>query len=110
MRIIEIQKFCRELLSRVAYPRVGTIIGLQEEIGKIAKIIMDIEIYGKPFEKSLLEEKCSGLFFSFIDLCNSYDVDLEKISKVRIEEIKKKIEKWEKEHSDILKIKRKKLD
>lgn len=107
---MEIQNFCRELLLRVAYPRVGTIIGLQEEVGKVAKIIMDIEIYGKPFEKNLFEKKCSELFFSFIDLCNSYDVDLENISKIRIKEIKKKIEKWEKEHGDILETKRKKLD
>lgn len=110
MQINEIQKFCYELLSRIAYPRVGTIIGLQEEVGKVAKIIMDVEIYGKRFEKKLFEKKCSELFFSFIDLCNSYDVNLENVSKTRIKEIKKKIEKWEKEHGDTLEIKRKKFD
>lgn len=110
MKLSEIQKFCRELLSKVTYPRVGTIIGLQEELGKLSEAIMDIEIYGKPFNKSKIEEKCSELFFSLIDLCNSYDIELDKVTKNRVEEIKSKIDKWEKEHREVLQDKRKKLD
>ena len=110
MNLNEIQQFCKQLLSRVAYPRVGTIIGLQEELGKLAEVIMDVEIYGKPFDKNQLEKKCSEVFFSFIDLCNSYDVELDKISKARVEEIKSKINKWEEEHGEILRDKRAKLD
>lgn len=110
MQLNEIQKFCRELLSKVSYPRVGTIIGLQEELGKLAEVIMDIEIYGKPFDKNRIEQKCSEVFFSFVDLCNSYDIELDKVSKGRIEEMKKKINKWEKEHGETLQDKRKKFD
>lgn len=110
MKLNEIQNFCKELLSRVKYPRIGTIIGIQEELGKLAETIMDIEIYGKPLNKEVLEKKCSEVFFSFIDLCNSYDIELNKISKFRIEEIKEKIEKWEKEHKEILQDKRKRFD
>lgn len=110
MQLSEIQKFCRELLSKVTYPRIGTIIGLQEELGKLAEAIMNIEIYGKSFDKSKIEERCSELFFSLIDLCNSYDIELDKVSKNRIKEMKKKIDKWEKEHREVLQDKRKKLD
>lgn len=110
MQLDEIQKFCKELLSRVMYPRVGTIIGLQEELGKLAEVIMHVEIYGKPFDKKRLEKKCSEVFFSFIDLCNSYDIALDKVSKSRIKEMKKKISRWEKEHGKILRDKRKKFN
>lgn len=110
MKLSEIQEFCRQLLLRVRYPRVGSIIGLQEELGKLAGTIMDVEIYGKPLNKISLEQKCSEVFFSFVDLCNSYDVELEKISKNRIEEMKNKIEKWENEHGETLKDKREKFD
>ena len=110
MHLNEMQKFCRQLLSRVAYPRIGTLVGLQEEIGKMAKIIMDIEIYGRPIDKKVIEKECSELFFSFIDLCNSYDIEIERVSQSRIKEIKKKINKWEKEHGEILKEKRNKFD
>lgn len=110
MRLNEIQKFCGELLSRVRYPRVGTIIGLQEELGKLAEVIMDIEIYGKPFDKNKIEQKSSEVFFSFIDLCNSYGIELEKVSENRIGEIKKKISQWEKEHGETLQDKRRRFD
>lgn len=110
MKLNDIQKSCKELLSRVKYPRVGTIIGLQEELGKLAEVVMDIEIYGRPFDRNRLERNCSEVFFSFIDLCNSYDVELDKISKNRIEEMQKKIERWEKEHGETLQDKREKLD
>ncbi len=71
---------------------------------------MDIEIYGKPFDRSRIEKKCSEVFFSFIDLCNSYGIKLDEISKDRIKEIKDEIKKWEKEHGETLKEKRKKFD
>jgi len=71
---------------------------------------MDVEIYGKPFDKNRIEQKCSEIFFSFIDLCNAYDIELDKISKSRIEEIKKKINKWEKEHGETLQDRRTKFD
>lgn len=110
MKINEIQKFCGELLSKVKYPRLGTIIGFQEEVGKLAGVIMDIEIYEKNIDKNLLDDKCSEVFFSFIDLCNSYNINLDKVSNNRIIKIKSTIEKWEKDHGEILKDKRKKLD
>lgn len=110
MRLNEIQQFCKQLLSRVAYPRIGTMVGLQEELGKLAEVIMDLEIYEKPLDKNTLDKKCSEVFFSFVDLCNSYDVELEKICENRIQDIKRKINKWEKEHGEILRDKRKKFD
>ena len=110
MQLREIQQFCKKLLLRVAYPRVGTIIGLQEELGKLAGTVMDIEIYGKPFEKGKLDKKCSEIFFSLIDLCNSYEIDLEEMSMLRIEDMKKKINIWEREHGEKLRGKREKFD
>jgi hypothetical protein len=66
MKLQEVQAFCKELLAKVAYPRVGTIIGLQEEIGKLAEVIMDIEIYGKPFDKNILKKSVQRYFSVFL--------------------------------------------
>ncbi|MBI3120152.1 MAG: hypothetical protein HYZ08_00895 [Candidatus Kerfeldbacteria bacterium] len=110
MQLQEFQKICKDLLSRVQYPRVGTVIGLQEELGKLSKTIMDIEIYNKPIDQKVLGRKCVEVFFSFVDLCNSYDINLHDISIDRIQEVKGKIEKWEKEHGQTLRDKREKLD
>ena len=110
MSIKEIQKKCSDLLSRVKYPRVGTIIGMQEEIGKLAEVIMDIEIYGKILDKEKINKRCAEVFFSFIDLCNSYDVNLEEASNIRIDDIRKQIKEWEKAHEETLREKKEKFD
>jgi len=107
---MDIQKICEDLLLKVKYPRVGTIIGLQEELGRLAETIMDIEIYGKPIDKEKIDKRCAEVFFSFIDLCNSYGVNLEKVSQKRIEDIKNQIENWEKAHGEILRAKKEKFD
>lgn len=104
------QKICENLLSRVKYPRVGTIIGLQEEIGKLAEAVMDVEIYEKPFDQERLNQRCAEVFFSLIDLCNSYDVNLEETSHKRIGDIKNQIKDWEKSHGEILREKKEKFD
>lgn len=110
MKINEIQKFCNKLLSKVRYPRLGTIVGFQEEVGKLSGVIMDIEIYEKNINKALLNERCSEVFFSLIDICNSYNIDLGAVSNDRILKINTHIERWEKDHGETLKDKRKKLD
>jgi len=110
MDLKDIQNKCSELLSRVEYPRVGTIIGLQEEIGKLAELIMKIEIYGKPFDSTTINKRCAEVFLSFIDLCNAYNVDLEKGSRDRINNVQKQIKRWEKEHGEILQEKKEKFN
>jgi len=110
MNLEEIQGFCKKILTKVSYPRLGAMIGLQEELGEIAKILMDVEIYERPLEKKLFEKKFGETFFSLIDLCNSYDIDLEKISKTRIKEIKEKINDWEEKHQETLEYKRNKIN
>jgi len=110
MTINEMQLFCKKLLSKVEYPRLGAVIGFQEEVGKLSGLVMDIEIYEKNIDQTLFDEKCSEVFFSFIDFCNSYNVDLELVSKKRIRKINTVLEKWEKDHGEVLEDKRKKLD
>ena len=110
MHVKEAQNFLRQLFAKVAHPRIGTIIGMQEELGKLSKSIMEIEIYGSSIEMKELENNCADVFFGVIDVCNAYGIDLEKVSQKKIEVIKSKIKTWEKEHGEELKQKRAKFD
>lgn len=110
MNLDEVQIFCKELLSKVNYPRVGTVIGLQEEMGKLCGAIMDLEIYEKPVDRKKLERQFSEFFFSYVDLCNAYEVSLSETSNSRVKEMRKKIELWERENSEVLSSKRRKMD
>jgi hypothetical protein len=109
MDIKAMQRTVRKLLKRVEYPRVGTIIGLQEEVGHLSRCIMDIEIYNKP-QKGDIEKYCVSVLFSLVDLCNAYNIDLSSSSQRRLQEIKNKIKEWEKEYGEELRYKKQKFD
>jgi len=109
MNLEQLQKTVKRLLLRIEYPHIATIIGLQEEIGYLSRCIMDAEIYHKPYKENL-EKHCANVLFSFIDLCNSYDINISIISEKRLKEIEKKISQWEKQYGKKLKQKRDKFN
>jgi len=110
MTINKVQAFFKKLLERVAHPRIGSVISIQEEVGKLSKTVMDIEIYGENIPKSELEDNCANLFISVVDICNSYGIELEKITTNKIKEIEKKVSSWEKKHGAELRRKRERFD
>ncbi|MCC7356771.1 MAG: hypothetical protein IT410_04150 [Candidatus Doudnabacteria bacterium] len=110
MEISKAQENLKSLLSRVAYPRIGTIIGLQEEVGKLSKVIMDIEIYNRELNKAELDKRCANVFVAVMDMCNSYDIDLELVIEKRIEEVNSKIKMWESQYGEELRNKRERFD
>lgn len=110
MTIKEVQEFLKDLFARVAHPRIGAVIGMQEELGKLSKSIMDIEIYGFPIDQKELENNCADVFFGIIDVCNAYGIDLQKVSNKKLDVIKSKIDVWEKRHGEKLKQNREKFD
>lgn len=110
MELPEVQIFLKKLLEKVAHPRIGTVIGLQEEIGKLAKIVMNVDIYGYPLNRNELENGCADVFLAILDVCNAYGVDIAKASEKKIEAIKSKINQWEKAHGRTLQLRREKFD
>ncbi|OGX07176.1 MAG: hypothetical protein A2Z88_01970 [Omnitrophica WOR_2 bacterium GWA2_47_8] len=109
MNISETQAYLNSLLQNIRHPRIGTVIGLQEEVGELCKCIMDWEIYGKT-DKINLGEECADVLFSVIDICNAYGIDLEKVSEGKLNNMKVKIADWEKKYGESLKHRRDILD
>lgn len=110
MTITEIQNKLRQLLERVKYPKVGTIIGLQEELGKLSKTVMDIEIYNRYDNREEIERNCANTLTALIDVCNAYDVDLQKVCEKRIHHVMGEVSKWESEYGEELKRNRERYD
>ena len=110
MKIKETQLILKDLLKKVEYPRLGTVIGFQESVGQLSKCIMDLEIYNRQIHNENLEKTCANIFFSLMDICNAYGIDLEKTSSERLEAIRERVRQWESEHKKELEQKREKLD
>lgn len=109
MNIKETQEYLDLLLKNIQHPRVGTVLGLQEEVGELCKCIMEWEIYDKT-DKINLGDECADVLFSLMDICNAYNIDLAQCSEEKLENIKTKISDWEKKYGSSLKTRRDILD
>lgn len=97
MDIQTTQREVRRLLQHIQHPRVGTVLGLHEEVGELAKVIMNWEIYGEKDPKAFQEE-CADIFFSLLDICNAYGVELDSACAEKFEKTKSHIAEWEKKY------------
>ncbi len=109
-KLKNLQDSVKALFSRVAYPRLGSCVSLQVEVGSLSKLLMDIEIFGGSLDKNKLNDACADVFFSILDICNAYDIDFSEISGRKITTLSHKIDRWEKEHGTVLRIKRESYD
>lgn len=109
MKIRETQYYLADLLKNIKHPRIGTILGLQEEVGELSKNIMNWEIYD---DKDIgnLEDELADCFFSLIDIANAYQIDLESACDEKLESMKEKIKGWEEKYVTSLEQKRKLID
>jgi len=105
----KLQEEQKELLIGIEHPRLGNIIGLFEEVGELAKEIVEIEIYDE-LRKKEFEDECADVLFSLISLCDSYDADLQSAYLRKIEKIKGKIPEWREKYGENLKRLREKLN
>jgi NTP pyrophosphatase (non-canonical NTP hydrolase) len=101
MTIHEAQRELAQLLSKVRHLRVGAALGLYEEVGELAKALMNWEIYGERDRENLTEE-CADIFFSLVDISNAYGIDLDAACTRKLHNTRDKVEKWESKYGQRL--------
>ncbi len=109
MDINETQQHLASLLQKIRHPRIGAVLGLQEEVGELCKCIMETEIYGNN-DLSHLGEECADVLFSLIDICNAYNINLAAVSAAKLKDIESKVPEWESKYGDAIKKRREVLD
>jgi len=105
----DLQTKQRNLLNGIEHPRLGNALGLFEEIGELAKELMETEMYGEDKTEELADE-CADVLFSLLSLCDSYNIDLEEAYAKKITKISEKVPKWHEKYGKTLEDLRKKLD
>jgi NTP pyrophosphatase (non-canonical NTP hydrolase) len=107
----KLQEQAAELLGEeLRHPRVGAALALVEEVGELAKVIMEREIYRREEDVVELEEEAADILFSLFELCTAYKFSLEDAYRRKIEKISAKREKWIEKYSATLKEQRRRFD
>ncbi|GEM_PF-1303194 len=97
MEIQKTQEELRQLTKEIQHPRIGTVLGLYEEVGELAKAVMNWEIYGEK-DRDNFREECADVFFSLLDVANAYDIDLDTACESKIAITRTKIDSWVKKY------------
>jgi len=105
----EAQTKVKELMQRIQHPRIGAMLALSEEVGELAKEVLEKEIYEETKDKKNIEGEAADVLISLLELANAYDIDLSEALKSRLETLKPRVKKWEK-MAGILEKKRRQMD
>ncbi len=105
----EIQQQHGDLQKGIEHPRLGNILGFFEEVGELAKEVMEIETYGQP-KRANIGKECADVLFSLLSICDSYGVSLSDEYSAKVKEIEGMIPEWKVKYGKTLEELRKKLD
>ena len=92
------------------HPRLGATLGLVEELGELVKEVMELEIYRQTEARPKMEDEVADIFFSLLEVCTAYGIDLEAAYDRKLAKIRGKLPDWERKYSANLKEMKKKLD
>jgi len=110
MDISQAQAEIKRILGQIEHPRLGSFIALTEEVGELAAEIMELEIYEDKDNTQELEGEIADVFICLLELCNVYQLDLEKTFQEKLINIEPRAEEWVLKYKKIQENKRKKLD
>lgn len=111
MDLHDLQLLYKKHLGEANHPKLASFIALVEEVGEVAQEILNKEIYDKPNCQIPLEDEVADIMISLLEICDVYNIDLEKAFLRKFEIIKNKAEyEWPDSLTPILKEKRNKLD
>jgi len=111
MDLHDLQLMYKKYLSEANHPKLAAFIALVEEVGEVAQEILNKEIYDKTNCQFPLENEVADIMIGLLEICDVYNIDLEKAFLRKFEIVKKKAEcEWPNSLTPILKEKRNKLD
>lgn len=100
-----------ETLRPVRHPRVGAALGLTEEVGELARLVMEREVYGQqPADQSKLGAELADIFFLLCELADGYQIQLGTAIADKLHQIVQKLPDWREKYGPHLAKMRKRWD
>lgn len=98
------------LLAPVAHPRVGAALALAEEAGEVCKLVLERECYGKPPAPDALAGELADVVVCAAELATRYGVDLDAALRAKLDDLGRRVPKWEASLGPALEAARRRMD
>jgi NTP pyrophosphatase (non-canonical NTP hydrolase) len=109
MTLDELQREIRRVTEGIEHPRVGAALALAEECGEVMRCVLDREYYGKDVREALAGE-VGDVLVALAEVCDRYDLSLERCAEGAVEKIRRKAPGWKAELGDRLTELRRRMD
>jgi NTP pyrophosphatase (non-canonical NTP hydrolase) len=109
MTLDHLQTEIRKLTVGIEHPRVGAALALAEECGEVMRCVLDKEYYGKDVREALAGE-VGDVLVALTEVCDRYDLSLERCAENAVAKIREKAPKWREELAGRLTELRRKMD
>ena len=72
----DLQARLAEILRRLAHPPLGSVAAMSEEVGEVAKLLLDHHAYGKALDPAALGDELADVLVCLCEIATLHKVDL----------------------------------
>jgi NTP pyrophosphatase (non-canonical NTP hydrolase) len=93
----DLQARLRELLRGLEHPPLGAATALAEEVGELAKLLLDHHAYGKPLDPKALGAELSDVLVCLCEIATLHGVDLGGAAERKLADLAARAPGWKKD-------------
>lgn len=103
MELSDFQAEVGRLMVGIEHPRAAAALALAEECGEVVRCVLEREYYGSEDEgDASLAGEVGDLLLALAELCDRYDLSLERSAEVALEKLRTKAPEWRAQLGDRL--------
>ena len=92
--IEELQKRLKDLLLGIEHPPLGSAAALSEEVGEVAKLLLDHHAYGKALDSGALGGELADVLVCLCEIATLHRIDLGAAARKKLEDLAARAPEW----------------
>lgn len=94
LSLTDIQARLRAILRGLEHPPLGAATALSEEVGEVAKLLLDHHAYGKPLDQDKLGGELADVLTCLCEIASLHGIDLGAAAAGKLEDLATRAPKW----------------
>ena len=95
--IDDLQKRLKDLLRGLEHPPLGSVAALSEEVGEVAKLLLDHHAYGKALDPAALGGELADVLVCLCEIATLHGVDLGDAAAKKLSDLATRAPQWRKD-------------
>jgi NTP pyrophosphatase (non-canonical NTP hydrolase) len=94
LTLVDMQARLKSLLAGLEHPPLGAATALSEEVGEVARHLLDHHAYGRPFEADALASELADVLVCINEIATLHGIDLSAAAERKLVDLAGRVPKW----------------